>query len=102
MNLTFVANVLNGAMQCLNISIIDDVLVEKDENFTVNIALLNTDNGIVLGNDNDTTLVIRDNEGKTFNLCMEDTLRAVWHRLKVVQVGIVNPYVNSPYHYSVP
>ena len=66
MNLTFTANVLNGTIKCLNVSIIEDFLVEGDEIFTVNVSLLNTDNGITLENDI-ATVVITDNEGKSFN-----------------------------------
>ncbi len=54
MELTFLAGLANGAMQCLNIGIVDDAVLERDEIFTVT---LTSDAGVILGN-SITTIII--------------------------------------------
>lgn len=61
LNLTFPTNSMNGDIQCLNVTVIDDLLVEGEENFILILTLLSSGNVTV---DNDTiTLFIEDDEG---------------------------------------
>ena len=57
MDLVFTAGTSNGTMQCINVAIIDDSLVEPNETFTVTLTVSNS--VVELGN-NLTTITITD------------------------------------------
>lgn len=59
MNFTFTEN----STECLNMTIIDDTLVEGDEAFTVTLLLVTIDKGVTLGNTSTGLITITDNEG---------------------------------------
>ena len=60
--LTFPATTSSDdVMQCINVSITDDSVFEESETFTV--AVTTTSPRVTLGN-NDTTVIITDNEGQ--------------------------------------
>lgn len=63
-NLTFPANSSSGDMECLNVTIIEDTLLEGDETFTVSLELLTIGKGVQLGN-SVVVVSIVDNEGKS-------------------------------------
>lgn len=63
MNLTFVSNSSNGSAQCINVTIIDDTLVEGSKKFTVILTEATVGVGIHLERDTSTTITIEDNEG---------------------------------------
>ena len=63
MNLEFLAGSLNGSMQCVNITIMDDDTFERDETFTVRLTVSFPD-AAMEGNDL-TTVTIVDDEGIT-------------------------------------
>ena len=48
MDMVFFAGTSNGAMQCINVTIIDSPSIEEDETFTVT---LTTSSVVALGND---------------------------------------------------
>ena len=58
MDLVFTAGTINGTLQCINVAIIDDLLVEPNETFTVTL----TSNSVVELGDNLTTITITDND----------------------------------------
>ena len=62
MGLTFPMSSMNTDFQCLNITILDDALLEEAETFTVTLTLLTTGLGVMVDNDT-TTVTITDNEG---------------------------------------
>ena len=68
MNLTFAVNSTDGAMQCLDVNITDDSLVEGNEMFTITPALVTIGLGVRLDNDTITTIAIIDNEGQIFSI----------------------------------
>ena len=51
----------DNVMQCINVSITDDLVFEGPETFTVTVTT--TSSQVTLGNDN-TTVTITDNEGE--------------------------------------
>lgn len=59
MNFTFVEN----STQCLNVTIIDDTLVEKNESFVLTLTLVNSGLGVTLGRNNSTEITVVDNDG---------------------------------------
>ena len=61
MDLVFTAGTSNGTMQCINVTIIDDSLVESNETFTV--TLITSNSVVELGN-NLTTITITDTDSK--------------------------------------
>ena len=60
MPLSFPSGSTNGTEQLIDVSIIDDNLVEGDEVFTV--AIAESEDGVILGNDQ-RVIIIRDNDG---------------------------------------
>ena len=61
---TFSAGDGNTATACGDISILDDVLIEGDQNFTVTLSLVTTNMGVTLGSLTTTTVTIRDDDSK--------------------------------------
>ena len=59
MDLVFIAGTSNGTIQCLNVTIFDDSLVESNETFTVT---LTTSNSVVELGNNLTTITITDTD----------------------------------------
>ena len=59
MDLVFTAGTSNGTMQCINVTIIDDSLVEPNETFAVTLTTSNSD--MELG-ENLTTITITDTD----------------------------------------
>ena len=59
MDLVFTAGTSNGTLQCINVTIFDDSLVEPNETFTVTLAVSNS--VVELGN-NLTTITITDTD----------------------------------------
>ena len=59
MDLVFTAGTSNGTMQCINVAIFDDSLVESNETFTVT---LTTSNSVVELGENLTTITITDTD----------------------------------------
>ena len=64
MNLTFPVNSVNGTVQCFNVTIIEDNVVENDEMFIITQVLVTTGLGVTIGNNTITTITIIDNEGR--------------------------------------
>ena len=62
MNLTFPAHSNDGDIQCLNISILDDALVEGSETFTVILSVPTTTGLVVTTENSMTTITIIDDE----------------------------------------
>ena len=60
MDLLFTAGTSNGTTQCINVVIIDDLLVESTEIF---IVIPTTSNSIVKLGNNWTTVIIKDIDG---------------------------------------
>ena len=58
-DLVFTAGSINGTMQCLNVTIFDDSLVESNETFTV---IMTTSSLVLILGNNVTTVVIMDND----------------------------------------
>ena len=58
MNLVFSTGSSNGALQCINVTIIDSPTIEEDETFTV---ILTTSAVVALGNDVITITIIEFN-----------------------------------------
>ena len=58
-DLVFTAGTSNGTVQCINVAIIDDSLVESNETFTV---ILATSNSVVELGNNLTTITITDTD----------------------------------------
>ena len=65
MNLYFTAGSSNGAMQCINVTIVDSLTVEEDETFTV--TLTTASSVVVLRNDV-TTVHITDTESVSIKI----------------------------------
>lgn len=63
-SLTLPVNSENGTVQCFNVTIIDDNLVEGDKMLILMQSLVTTGLGVTLGNDTSTTITIIDNESK--------------------------------------
>ena len=59
MDLVFTAGTSNGTMQCIDVTIFDDLLVESNETFTV---ILTTSNSVVELGNNLTTITITDTD----------------------------------------
>ena len=59
-SLTFANNSMDGDMECVSVTIIDDGALELDKTFTV--TLTTSDPAVILGNDI-TTITITDNDG---------------------------------------
>ena len=59
MDLVFTAGTSNGTLQCINVTIIDDSLVESNETFTVTMT---TSNSVVELGNNLTTITITDTD----------------------------------------
>ena len=58
--LVFPAGSTDGAMECMNITIMEDTLFEGDETFTVGLMVVTS--GVMAGN-TETIVTITDNEG---------------------------------------
>ena len=65
MHLVFAAGSNNGAMQCINVTIIDSPTVEEDETFIV--SLTSSSSVVSLGSDM-TTVTIRNIDSMLFSL----------------------------------
>ena len=59
--LTFTMGSSEGATQCLNVTVVDDDVVERVETFSV--TMMEDDDGVRLGNSR-STITITDNECK--------------------------------------
>ena len=67
MDLNFTANI-NGDMQCINVDIIDDMVVETNEIFTV--TLTTSSSVVALGNNvTKVTIIDTDSTFHASNLC---------------------------------
>ena len=60
MDLLFTAGSSNGTMRCIDVAIIDDLLVESTETF---IVIPTTSTSIVKLGNNQTTVIIKDIDG---------------------------------------
>lgn len=60
MTLTFLQGSMNGAMECLDVTIANDTALEGDETFAVTLTTSDTD--VMLGN-NQTEVTISDEDG---------------------------------------
>ena len=58
-DLVFTAGTSNGTLQCINVTIIDDSLVESNETFSVTMT---TSNSVVVLGNNLTTITITDTD----------------------------------------
>ena len=75
MNFTFVVNSTDGDMQCMNVTINDDTLVEGDEAFSVKLNLFTMGVFVTLRNNRTATIIIIDNEGKIdLTVCIASSL----------------------------
>ena len=70
MDLTFTST---KTRVCINISIVDDQLVEEDESFFVSLRFSEAPGGdqVLLGKPNTTTVTIMDDDG-TYDECMHE------------------------------
>ena len=67
MPLTIPSGFTDGAMICSNVSLHRDNLVEPEEKFSVELALDNIKDNLILGNSS-TSVILKDSDGmKSFN-----------------------------------
>ena len=77
MSLEFPVGSTNGMMQCLNITIEEDAVLEGDETFTVTLALVTTGLNVAIDNAM-ANITITDNEGCCPSFVMAVCIRTLY------------------------
>lgn len=62
MNVEFLPGSINGTMVCVNVSVLEDLMVESEGNFTVELTLNTNEDSLSLGN-SQTQIILLDSDG---------------------------------------